>query len=300
MTNKIEIVFLGTGSAVPTLRKNHPAILLRYKDENILFDCGEGTQRQFRKAGLNPCKLTRLFISHWHGDHILGIPGLLQTLMLNNYNKTLEIYGPLGTQSFMSKILSMFVLRGDIHVNIHEISAGKVLETSDFEIYSEQMDHNTVCLAYRFVEKDKIRIDKNKLKKLKIGNSPLLKELKSGKDIVINGKKIKAKNITYLEKGKKLGFVFDTRINKNIDKIAKDADLFVCEATYFDEEELAKEYMHLTATQSADIAKKSKAKKLFLIHLSQKYDNKENKILQLVKKHFKNSAVAHDLIKVEV
>ena len=194
----------------------------------------------------------------------------------------------------------MFVLRGDIHVNIHEISAGKVLETSDFEIYSEQMDHNTVCLAYRFVEKDKIRIDKNKLKKLKIGNSPLLKELKSGKDIVINGKKIKAKNITYLEKGKKLGFVFDTRINKNIDKIAKDADLFVCEATYFDEEELAKEYMHLTATQSADIAKKSKAKKLFLIHLSQKYDNKENKILQLVKKHFKNSAVAHDLIKVEV
>ena len=300
MTNKIEIVFLGTGSAVPTLRKNHPAILLRYKDENILFDCGEGTQRQFRKAGLNPCKLTRLFISHWHGDHILGIPGLLQTLMLNNYNKTLEIYGPLGTQSFMSKILSMFVLRGDIHVNIHEISAGKVLETSDFEIYSEQMDHNTVCLAYRFVEKDKIRIDKNKLKKLKIGNSPLLKELKSGKDIVINGKKIKAKNITYLEKGKKLGFVFDTRINKNIYKIAKDADLFVCEATYFDEEELAKEYMHLTATQSADIAKKSKAKKLFLIHLSQKYDNKENKILQLVKKHFKNSAVAHDLIKVEV
>ena len=102
---KIPITFLGTGSAVPTKKKNHSAIFLHYKQENILFDCGEGTQRQFRKAEINPSKLTRLLISHWHGDHILGIPGLIQTLALNNYNKTLKIYGPKKTKQFIKKII---------------------------------------------------------------------------------------------------------------------------------------------------------------------------------------------------
>ena len=108
MTEKVEIVFLGTGSAVPTIRRNHPSIFLRYKDESILFDCGEGTQRQIRKAKLNPCKLTRLFITHWHGDHVLGIPGLLQTLALNNYNRELEIYGPKGTKLYL--VMSTLVI----------------------------------------------------------------------------------------------------------------------------------------------------------------------------------------------
>jgi len=94
MSEKITITFLGTSQAIPTARRNHTAILLQYKAENLLIDCGEGTQRQFRKARLNPCKITKLLITHWHGDHILGIPGLLQTLLLNQYNKTLEIYGP--------------------------------------------------------------------------------------------------------------------------------------------------------------------------------------------------------------
>jgi len=300
MANKIEVIFLGTGSAVPTTRKNHPAILLKYKDENILFDCGEGTQRQFRKAGLNPCKLTRLFISHWHGDHVLGIPGLLQTLTLNNYPGTLEVYGPNGTEKFISKIMGIFVPRGEIKINIHEISAGKVLETNDFEIFAEEMEHNIFCLAYRFVEKDKLRIDKKKLKKLKLGNSPLIKELKNGKDVQINGKKLKYKLLTYFEKGKKLGFVLDTRNNPNVEKIARDADLFVCESTYFDEEELAKEYMHLTVAQAVDVAKRAKVKKLFLTHLSQRYDRDEKRVLQFAKKHFKNSEIAHDLMKIKV
>ena len=90
----MEIIFLGTSEAVPTEKKNHTAVLLRYENENILVDCGEGTQRQFRIAKINPCKLTRILITHWHGDHVLGLPGLLQTLALNNYSKQLYIYGP--------------------------------------------------------------------------------------------------------------------------------------------------------------------------------------------------------------
>ena len=134
MPNKIEIVLLGTGSAVPTAHRNHPAIWMKYKAEAMLFDCGEGTQRQFRKAKINPCKLTKLFITHWHGDHILGIPGLLQTLMLNNYPRTLEVYGPKGTKEYFGKIMDMFVKRGKINIKITEISQGLVCEDSDFKI----------------------------------------------------------------------------------------------------------------------------------------------------------------------
>ena len=201
---KINITFLGTGSAVPTKRRNHSAFLVSYKNENILFDCGEGTQRQFRYKGISATKLTKLFITHWHGDHVLGIPGLLQTLTLNNYQKTLHIYGPKGTEYFMSKMFETFVFWGKTNIKVHEISPGKIFENNDFIIEAEEMDHGTHCLAYSFIEKDKIRLDKKKLKKFKVPNSPLIKDLQNGKDIKINGKTIKARNVTYKQKGRKI------------------------------------------------------------------------------------------------
>ncbi len=296
----IDIIFLGTGSSVPTLKRNHPAVLLRYKAEAILFDCGEGTQKQFRKAGISPMSIKRIFITHWHGDHILGLPGLLQTLVLNGYDKEMEIYGPKGTKQFMQKILEMFVHVGDIKIKVNEVSNGKVFEAEDFAIFAEEMMHNARCLAYSFVEKDKIRIDKDKLRKLKIPSSPALQKLKEGKDIIINGKRIKAKEITYVDKGKKISIVLDTKINDNIEKIAKNADLLICESTYLDEEEIAKQYKHMTAKQAAKIAKKSKVKNLVLMHLSQKYEKREKEFLKEARKIFKNTEIAEDLMKVSV
>lgn len=266
----------------------------------MLFDCGEGTQKQFRKAGISPMSVKRIFITHWHGDHILGLPGLLQTLVLNGYDKEMEIYGPKGTKQFMQKILEMFVHVGDIKVRVHEVTSGKVFESEDFEIFAEEMMHNARCLAYSFVEKDKIRIDKDKLKKLKIPSSPVLQKLKQGKDIIVNGKKIKANEMTYINKGKKVSIVLDTQINNSIEKIAKNADLLICESTYLDEEETAKQYKHMTAKQAAQAAKKSNAKKLILMHLSQKYEKKENDFLKEARKVFKNTEIAEDLMKVSV
>ena len=104
----IKVKFLGTSGAVPTAERNHTSMLLEYENENILIDCGEGTQRQFRKARINPCKITRILITHWHGDHVLGLPGLLQTLGFSEYNKTLYIYGPKGTKEFMQNLFKTF------------------------------------------------------------------------------------------------------------------------------------------------------------------------------------------------
>ncbi|MEA3329795.1 MAG: ribonuclease Z [Nanoarchaeota archaeon] len=296
----IKVTFLGTGSAVPTARKNHPAILLNYKSENILFDCGEGTQRQFRKANISPSKLTRIFISHWHGDHVLGIPGLLYTLNLNDYKKELKIYGPKGTKKFMREIMKTYANVNKLNLKIYEVTKKVVVDENDFKILAEKMSHGTKCLAYSFIEKDKLRIDKKKLAKLKIGKSPKFAQLVKGKNIVIDGKKINAKSLTYLQKGKKISIILDTRENKNINNLVKNSDLLVCESTFFDETELAKEYGHLTVGQTAKIAKKAKVEKLVLTHLSQRYENKEKEFLKVAQKIFKNSVLAKDLMIVDL
>lgn len=297
---KIPIVFLGTGQAIPTAKRNHIAVLIQYKEENILIDCGEGTQRQFRKAKINPCKLTRILITHWHGDHILGLPGLLQTLALNNYNRTLHVYIPKGTSKYIDLIFKMFVFRNKIKYEIHECEAGKILETETFFIEAEKMLHGTPTLAYSFVEKDKIRVNKEKLEKLKI-RGKIISELQKGKDIILNGKKIKAKDLTYLQKGKKIAVIMDTHINSDMLKIAKNSDLLICESTYTEKEkEQAEEYKHLTAKQAAETAKKSNSKKLILTHFSQRYENKEDLILKEAKKSFPETEISEDLEKIEV
>jgi ribonuclease Z len=295
----IPITFLGTGQAIPTPRRNHTSILLQYKDENILIDCGEGTQRQIRKAKLNPCSITKLLITHWHGDHILGIPGLLQTLALSGYNKQLEVYGPRGTLFHMNKIMNMFVFQGAIKYKVIEVE-GKFFENSDFALEALPMTHGAPCLAYSFIEKAKTRINKEKLEKLKI-KGKIIAQLAQGKDILWNNKKIKAEDLTYSQPEKKISIILDTSLNKNMEKIAENADLLICESTYTKKDEDASGFKyHLTAEQAAETAKKAKVKKLILTHISQRYEFKEKFILAEARKIFKNSEVVEDLSKVEV
>jgi len=294
---KVKIVFLGTGQAVPTSKRNHTAILVSWKNENMLFDCGEGTQRQFRKMKINPCKLTRIFISHWHGDHILGLPGLFQTLALNGYNKELKVYGPKGTKKFIKRILDMFIFRDKLKIKVEET---KKIDEKEFLIQAEEMSHGTPCFAYSFIEKDKLRIKKDKIKKLKIPGK-LIGKLASGKNIKYKGKTIKWKNISYTEKGKKITIIMDTRENKNAIKLAKDSDLLISESCYLDKDkDFAKRYGHLTAKQAAEIAKKAKVKRLILTHISQRYENNLKEIEKQAKKTFKNTKIAIDFMKVEV
>ena len=299
----IKITFLGTGAVVPTIKRNHSAIFLNYKNENLLVDCGEGTQRQFRIAKINPCSLTRILITHWHGDHILGLPGLFQTLALNNYNKTLYIYGPRGTKKYIQELFKVFVPMKKIKIEAMEVS-GKFLETKDFEIYAYPLVHgNAPTLGYYLKEKDKLRIDKSKLKKLNLTREETAKlgELTNGKPIKIKNKIIKPKDLTYLQPGKKISFIFDTKTCKNIEKLAKDSDLAIIDSTYSNKDEsLALEREHLTNVQAAQIAKKAKVKKLILTHISQRYDNDPSELENQAKKIFKNTLLAEDLMTLEI
>jgi len=293
----MEIVFLGTSSMVPTADRNHQAILLNHKAEHILVDCGEGTQRQFRKAKISPAKLTKLLITHWHGDHVLGIPGLIQTLMANQFTGTLEVYGPRGTKKYFAKMMDAFVMRGDmIDLKIKEVKEGKVCEDRDFIIEAFKLEHGN-CYGYTFIEKDrrKINLEKHGLK-----SDPILKDLQQGKDIVWKGKKIKAKDATTLIKGKKVCFVSDTGKSDNIVKFCKNADLMICEATLMhDLKEVAKERNHLTSVQAAGLAKKAKVKKLVLTHFSQRYSNVKS-LIKEAKEKFNEVSAAKDFLKISL
>jgi ribonuclease Z len=296
----LNITFLGTSDAVPSAERNHTSILLTYEGENILVDCGEGTQRQFRKARLNPCKITRILITHWHADHVLGLPGLLKTMELTGYNKTLCIYGPKGIRNRVEKMFEAYGNVNEYKIIVQEVS-GKFLDAKDFYIEAEEMVHGVKCVAYNFVKKGQVRIDKEKLEKFKIPSTKELQNLKEGKSVSVNGKKYSAKQLTFKEEDLKISFVLDTSENNKIVPFVKNSDLLICEATYdSDLEDLAKERGHLTLKQSAEIAKKSKAKKLILTHISQRHYPERKRLLEDAKKIFKETVLVKDLDAVEI
>ena len=310
MAEKINITFLGTGSAIPTARRNHPATLLKYKAENILVDCGEGTQRQFRKAHLNPCKITKILISHWHGDHVLGLPGLLQTLNLNGYNGELIIYGPKGSKRKFQEMVSPYLgfywnvnkkNDGNFNIIVKEVSSGIIFDSDGFFIEAVEMEHDCPTVAYSFVVKEKKRLDKEKLEKLKIPNSPLIGELVKGKVVEINGKKVDGKKLMYVEPSRKVTFLMDTRMCNSAVKLAKGSDVLISEATHsVEEQEVATKYGHLSSVDAATIAKKAKVKALVLIHLSQRYEAVPKIIWGEAIKVFKDTIIPEDLEDVEL
>jgi ribonuclease Z len=300
---EIPIIFLGTSSGIPTATRNHTSILLSYKDEKILIDCGEGTQRQFRKAKINPCKITKILITHLHGDHIFGLPGLFQTLGLNDYNKTLKIYGPKGTKKLIQNIQETFKSTKAVQIKteIKEVQ-GEFFKNNDFSLKAISLEHGTPTNGYIFQEKDKLRIHKDKIKKLKIKNHPDLKKLTQGKDIKINNKTIKSKDLTYKQSGKKISFIFDTKQCPNTKKLAKDSSLAIIESTFLKEHDKtkAKQYKHLTVEEACKIAKDSNVQKLALTHFSQRYEFKEKELLKTAKKIFPETIIAKDFLTINI
>ncbi|PIN91430.1 hypothetical protein COU57_00575 [Candidatus Pacearchaeota archaeon CG10_big_fil_rev_8_21_14_0_10_32_14] len=302
MTSRINLTFLGTGDSVPTDRRNHPGILLDFDGEHILFDCGEGTQRQFRKAHINPSSVTRIFISHWHGDHILGLPGLLQTLSLTGHQKTLKIYGPKNSKLYLYRMLESFAFVDKFLIELVEVTKpGIVVDEKDFRIEAEMMEHGTPCLAYKFIKKGHRRIDKNKLSKYKIKEGKHLANLKEGKDITYDGKKYKAKDLIYEDEDVSVSIVMDTKFNNKIIPFVKESDVLIIECTFGNDlVEKAIDHKHMTSKQVGEISKKAKVKKTYLTHISSRYETNLNQILDEVKKVFKNVELAKELGSIDV
>lgn len=300
MSEKAKLTFLGTGGMMPTQERSHPSFFLSYGKEGILVDCGEGTQLQFRKAGIPVSKITKILITHRHGDHTFGLPGLFRTLAMAGYKKKLEIYGPKNIKKIINGIFEAFGSTTEYPIEVKDV-LGKFLETPEFVLSAASMTHGQPCNAYSFTLKGKTRIDKAKLKKYKIKEGPHLQDLKAGKNISFNGKSYKAKDLTFQDESKKISFVLDTSMNGKIIPFVKDSDLFVCESAFGEElANKANNYDHLTCVQAAEIAKKSKTKKLALVHISERYSKNSHLLLTQAKKNFKNTFIPKDLDSVIV
>ena len=300
MTEKIRLTFLGTGGMIPTENRNHPAFFLSYSNEGILVDCGEGTQLQFRKAGLNMNKITRILLTHRHGDHTFGLPGLFRTLAMSNYKKKLLIYGPKGIKKTIDGIFQAFGDTTEYKIEVREV-LGKFFEARDFFLSAERMTHGPLCNSYSFVLKGNKRIDKKKLRRLGIKEGSHLGHLKQKGHMLYNGKRYNLKDLVFMEDGKKISFVLDTSMNNRIVPFVRNSDLLVCESGFGEElSEKANEYMHLTSSQAGKIAKNAKVKKLYLVHISERYEKNSKLLLTQARKHFKNTFLPRDLDVVEI
>ncbi len=297
----MQIVFLGTSSMVPTKERNHSSIYLNHKGYGFLLDCGEGTQRQIKYAGIRPSNIDFLLISHWHGDHVLGIPGLMQTLGNIGYEKTLRIFGPKGTERYMEKIFSFFSTECKVKYSVKEIGEDtKIIDNKELQVNAYRLEHGISCFGYVFKEKDKRRINKRFIESKGIDEGPHLGKLQRGESITWKGETIRPSDATYKVKGKKAAFIFDTKITDNCYKIAEDADVLISEATFSSKmKETATQYKHLTSTDVGMIAKESRAKKVILTHFSQRY-KKPDELLKETRKEFKDVEAAYDLMKITI
>lgn len=296
----MEITFLGTSSMVPTKDRNQSGVFISYKNEGILIDCGEGMQRQFKQKGIPLTKITKILISHWHGDHVFGLPGIISTLGTNEYQKTLEIYGPKGTKKHIESMFKAFVFDKRIKFTINEIKQGKFFENKKFYLEALPLEHGVTTLGYNLIEKDIRHIDIKKTKKLGIPHGPLLGKLQNNEAIAFKGKKINPKDVTYIEKGRKISVIADTIPCKNAVTLAKDADLLICESTYSSKlEEKGEAYGHMTGKQAGLIANQANVKKLFLTHFSARYKT-THEVEEDARNVFDNSQAAKDFMVVRL
>lgn len=297
----IEIVFLGTSSMVPTKERNQSAVFISYGSHGILIDCGEGTQKQLKLAGIPITKVTKVLITHWHSDHALGLPGLISTLGASEYTKKLDIYGPEGTVEHFKHLFKAFVFDRRIDMEIIEIKEpGIFYSGADFSLESLPLEHGIETLGFRFIESDKRKIDVNEIKRLGIPEGPLLGKLQGNETIVWKGKKITPDQATYLVKGKKIGFIADTLPCNNCYNIAKDVDLLISESTYSSKlSDKSEDYGHMTAKQAALIASKSNAKKLILTHFSARYKNTQE-LEEDARDYFDDVVCAKDLMRTKI
>ena len=297
----VEIVFLGTSSAVHSYTRNHPSIVLKAFGETMLFDCGEGTQRQLIFAKVSPMKISKIFLSHYHGDHILGLPGLLQSMNFRGRDKKLTIYGPKGLDKLESAIFSLGYSKIEFPIEFIEIDSGIVEKTDEYVITAQSVHHNVPCLAYSIEELKKPRFLRQKAIELGVPVGPAFGKLHKGEEVEIEGKIIKPEQVLGPpRKGNKITYSGDSAPCEEMIEIAKDSTLLIHESTYIQEDkDKAEENFHSTSMDAATIAKMSNSKQLVLTHISTRYTD-TRQLLDEAKEVFENTQLAKDFMKIEI
>lgn len=291
-----DLTILGCSSQQPTRKRNHGAYLVRWDEEDaFLFDPGEGTQRQFIFAGVAPTCVTRIFVSHFHGDHCLGLGSMLMRLNLDKITHPVHCYYPASGKAYFDRLRYGTMYHENIQVIEHPIHKPGIVEENDrFIIEAFRLEHGVENFAWRIQEKDLLRFDKQKLQANGV-QGPLVRKLEKEKKVEVNGNIVRLEDVSYMKQGDVFSIVIDTLPCQGAIDAAKGATMLLCESTYLEEHrELAKEYHHMTAKQAAEIAKKAGAKSLVLTHFSARYQDLAD-FAREAKTVFPNTFVADDL-----
>ena len=299
----MEIIFLGTSSAVHSKERNHPSIALKAFGDVMLFDCGEGTQRQILFTKVSPMKISKIFITHYHGDHILGLPGLLQSMSLHGRESKLTVYGPHGLNGVKNAIYSLGYCAIDFPVEFVEIDSGIVEETDEYVITAQRVRHNVPTLAYSIEEKKKPRFLREKAIELGVPVGPDFGRLHNGEEVEVNGKIIKPEQVLgEPRKGIKITYSGDTRPCEEIISLAQDSTILIHESTFINKDNTnAEEHAHSTSIDAAYTAKYSNSKELIRTHISTRYGEEyANIMLEEAREIFENTRIAKDLMEIEL
>lgn len=297
----MEITFLGTSSAVHSYTRSHPSIALKSFGEIMLFDCGEGTQRQLIYAKISPMKISKIFITHYHGDHILGIPGLLQSMNFRGRESKLTIYGPKGLDDLRQAIANLGFPNFDFPLEWVEIDSGTIIENEEYVIKAERVKHNTLTLAYSVEEIKKPRFLRQKAIDLGVPVGPDFGKLHKGIPVEVNGKTILPEQVLGPpRKGRKMTYSGDTIPCEELIEFARDSNLLIHESTYkVEDKDKADLHAHSTSADAAYAALYSNSQELILTHISTRYTDVSD-ILTQAKEIFENTKIAEDLMTVEL
>ncbi len=290
-----DLVILGCSSQQHTRTRNQGAYLVRWNQEGLLFDPGEGTQRQFIHANVAPTHVTRIFISHFHGDHCLGLGSMLMRLNLDKVTHPIHCYYPASGRLYFERLRFGTIYHQTIHVIEHPIyEEGVAHEDEHFRIEAKFLEHGVDNLGWRIKAADTRKFDKTKLNQHGVFG-PLVRELEAKGQLEIDGKTVTLDDVSRIRTGDVIAVAIDTLPCASVVELAKSATLFLCESTYLDEHKhLAEKHFHLTATQAAEMAKKARVKILVLTHFSARYQDLEEfgKQARVV---FSNTLIAEDL-----
>ena len=300
MISSIRLYFLGTGGSWPTPQRNTLSIGIRVDDEGLLFDCGEGTQTSLMKSSLSLMKIRRIFITHFHGDHFLGLPGLIQTMSFYGRTEPLEIYGPIGASSVLGNLLSIGYYSLNFEIRIEELKGSGSVNFGDYSISYAKANHTIPALSYSLTEREYPKLEESKIKEMGVPRHLLEKIRKEG-SVQVNGRTISLEDISAgVRKGRKVSYSGDTRRDQSLLELFRNSTVLIHESTgEKSNESKVISYGHSTGNDAGIQARDSNSRKLILIHFSPRY-NDIKPILEEARSVFQNVTAAEELMELEV
>jgi ribonuclease Z len=303
----MRVIPLGTSSGKPTLKRNVSALAVAREAEWLLFDCGEGTQHQIARAGLAPNRMSTILITHLHGDHFNGLPGLLSSMGLDRRTNDLTLVGPQGIREYLDVLARLKIMFVNYTMELKEFSSlpnpSVVIETKDYKIVACGLDHRLFALGYRVEEKPRPgRFNVERARELNVPEGELWGRLQAGNNVELEDGSIitPAQVLGPSRAGKSIAYCLDTRPCPQSVELAKDVDLLIHEATYTEEFAVeAREYGHSTAAQAAQTACEAGARRLLLTHFSSRYSDAAP-LLDEAREIFSETILAEDLQEVQV